>query len=156
MCIRDRSYTAPLFSIYPLDGTFDICGVQQMMRLFAARLTQIVFIKFLDIRILIGLAQRVVCIQIIKYLGALGADVHKIADAVRHLRLAAAVDTAAGAAHDLDKLVIRLAALDLLQQVTGIGKPRSHSHFHRADPGNLISGFLDSFNACLLYTSRCV
>ena len=73
-------HAQPLFAIYPVNSTFDIGGVQQMMGFFTARLTQVVLVKFLNIRVLIGLAQQVLCIQVIKHLSALGPNVHKIAD----------------------------------------------------------------------------
>ena len=91
------------------------------MGLVAAGLSQELLVALLQHGVQVALAQGHALILVVQ---GLSAQLLDVVEAVVHRalhRLAAAVDTAAGAAHDLDKLVIGLARADLLQQGVGVG-----------------------------------
>ena len=95
-----------------------VMGVQQLVRLMAAGLAQVLRVNLFNQWALMALAQRQVFVLVIKGLGALGLQVGEIAHIGGLNRLAATVDAAARAAHDLDEPVIRLAALRPLTAAT--------------------------------------
>ena len=102
----------------------DIGRMQQHMGPGLARRVQEFLVEGLDARVIAAQSQRVFLIGLIERGRAQGLEVRIIADTVTLDRLAAAVDAAAGAGHDLDHLIVRLARLDFLQQLTGIGQAR--------------------------------
>ena len=77
-------------------------------------------------------------------LGTDRAYIMCIAEACRHKRLTAAVDAAARAAHDLDEVVVLLAALDSIKKLSCIAKARSNCDVD-GHAGHIIGCLLDAF-----------
>ena len=101
-----------------------------MMCFGASGLSEIGIIKFLDSRILVRLTNRVVFIRIIQYLSTQSTDVNGIANISRLLRLASAVDTAAWAAHNLNKVVVGFAGFYFIEKVSGIAETGGNSDLY--------------------------
>ncbi len=91
-----------------------IVGVQQFVRQMAVRLVQEFAVQRLDIRVLVGLTKRQALVHLIQAVHTVRAD-----RCGGSKRLSAAANAAARAAHNFDKLVVRLACTDLVHQVRG-------------------------------------
>ena len=78
--------------------------------------------------------------------GPQGLDVHKVADTAGLDRLAAAVDAAAGASHDLHEMIFGFAGFDLVQQSGCIFHAAGHSDLDEG-AGHIVAGLLDAFDA---------
>ena len=65
-------------------------------------------------RILMALTKRHCSVFTVQSLSALRTQINKVPHIAGLIRLTAAVDTTAGAAHDLDELIVSLAGTDLL------------------------------------------
>lgn len=76
------------------------------MRLLASGLAQVSGIELLDGGILMGLTNRVVGIDVVEHLCPKCAYIGGVAHISRLLRLSAAVYTAAGASHNLNKVIV--------------------------------------------------
>ncbi len=95
---------------------------------------------------LVGLSDRIALIGIVEHLGPQSADIHGVAHIAGLLGLAAAVDAAAGASHDLDEVVIRFAGLYLLKQGSGVAQAGGYGNLH-IQAGYRVGGLLDAFHA---------
>ena len=115
------------------------------MGLVRAGLTEVLVVELDDLGVLMRLADGVGLVQAVQDLGALGADVHEVADRGMNLGLTAAVDTAAGAGHELDEVVVLLAGLDHIQDLADICQAGGHADVH-IHTGNVVGGFLDAFD----------
>ena len=83
--------------------------MQQHMRLMGHRLSKEIAVDLPDIRVLMGVAQFCFCVQRIELSASRKRQLLAVMD-----RLSAAADTAARAGHDFHKVIVDLAALDLL------------------------------------------
>ena len=83
-----------------------IRGVEDLVRLMAARRAAHPLVALVDDRVQVALAERLSLVLIIERLCTERLDVRKAADRRRLDRLAAAVDAAARAAHDFHNVVI--------------------------------------------------
>ena len=96
-----------------------------MMCLFASGFTEVLFVQLDDRRILMRLADGQRLVLSIQSLCTDRADIGEVLDSSRDKGLSAAVDTAAGAGHDFNKLVICFAVADSGQQLLGICESRA-------------------------------
>src|SRR5450756_869208 len=96
------------------------------MGLLAQRLHQELPVDLLDLRVLVGLAQRESPVLPIDRLRPLLADL-----GIGWHGLSASADAATRAAHDLDEVVVRLPGLNLLHQCLGL------SLIHISEPTRL-------------------
>ena len=94
-----------------INRSLHIGSVQQVMGFLASGFAKVGGVELLDGGVLVGLADGVIYVTVVEHLCAESADIHGVADIARLLGLAAAVYTAAGASHDLDKVVVGLAGL---------------------------------------------
>ena len=108
----------------------------------AAGLAEVFFVKLLDGFVLVGLADRVIQVVLIERFHTLLDDLG-VAVVVG---LAAAVDAAAGARHDLDGMVLGFAGFDLLEELAGIAEAGADRGFE-LDAADVDFGFLDAFEA---------
>ena len=103
--------------------------MQQFMGLVRVRLTQELVVQLLYLGILMGLAQLLALVFTIQGScplcaeGVLDIIIFTRQEAGTDDRLTATGDTTTGATHDLDKVVLRLALADLVQQHLGIFIP---------------------------------
>ena len=120
--------------------------MQKMMGLLASRFPKVGVIQLLDSGILMGLADGVILIGIVQHLSPQSADIHGIAHISRLLGLAAAVDTSAWAAHDLDEVIVGFTGFYLVQKFSGIAKAGGYGnlYFHAC---HVVGGFLDACHA---------
>ena len=79
------------------------------MRLMGHRLSKEIAVDLPDIRVLMGVAQFCFCVQIIELSASRKRQLLTVVD-----RLSASADTAARAGQDFHKIIVYLAALDLL------------------------------------------
>ena len=99
--------------------------MQQFMSLVGIRFAEELFVQFNDLRVVVGLAQDLAFVFAVQGLRALFlVGVEDVIFFIRQeafadVRLAAAVDTAARAAHDLDELILGLAGADLIEENAG-------------------------------------
>lgn len=119
-----------------VDSLLHICGMEKLVSKFRARSAEISGVDFLDGRVLVGLADRIVLIKVIENLGTLGTDIREVADIGVNLRLTAAVDAAAWASHDLNEIILFLTALDHVEKCSGVGKTGSNRNTD-CETGNL-------------------
>ncbi len=102
-----------------------IAGMQQFMGFVGVRFAKELFVQFDDLRVVVRLTDGlafVFAVQSLRALFLVGIDdviIFVGQEAAADVRLAAAVDTAAGAAHDLDELILGFAGTDLIQQDAG-------------------------------------
>ena len=96
---------------------FDVCSVQQVMCFLTSWFAEEGCVQLLDGRILVGFADRVVFVGVVEDFRTQAADIDGVAYIARLLRLAAAVDASARAAHDLDEVVGCFAGFDFLEQL---------------------------------------
>ena len=82
------------------------------MRFRLAGLLKELVIERLNDRALVRASEIVPLVRIVQDLGSERLEVHIVADAVALYGLAAAVDAAAGARHDLDEEIVLLSLLD--------------------------------------------
>src|SRR5699024_6817117 len=99
---------------------------QKHMGPVGQRRSEIFAVKLLDIRIFMGITDFGMLIQEIQPFPAFKGPLLSIVN-----RLAAAADAAAGTGHDLYKVIVDLAALDLLQKPPGIAQPADNSRPNR-------------------------
>ena len=83
--------------------------MQYFMSLMASRFAKVLFVELLDSRILMRLTNWLSRIVVIQSLCTDCTYICKVTNAAAYLRLAAAVDTAARASHDLDEVVVCFA-----------------------------------------------
>ena len=83
--------------------------MQQHMRLMGHRLSKEIAVDLPDIRVLMRVADISFCVQRIELSASRKGQLLAVMD-----RLSAAADTAARAGHDFHKVIVDLAALDLL------------------------------------------
>lgn len=111
-----------------------IGGMQQLMRPVRVGLLEELVVELYDLRIVVRLAQRVALVLGIEGARAFGTvgidDVHILVgeEAVADDGHAAAVDAAAGAAHDLDEVVRARVLADLVEQDLGVCHAGGHRH----------------------------
>ena len=117
-----------------------------MVRLLASGLAQVSGVELLDGGVLVGFADGVGHIRIVQNLGAQRADVRGVAHVTGLLGLSAAVDTAAGTSHDLDKVVVGLAGFYLFQQFLGVAEAGGNRDLH-IHARHVVGGFLDACGA---------
>ena len=97
-----------------------IGGMQQVVRFMRIGLSQKFVVQLFNLRVVVGLAQYLALILGLKGAGSLGnISVQNICvlvgqEAFPHIGLAAAVYTAAGATHNLNKVVLAFAGTDLV------------------------------------------
>ena len=138
--------------------------MENLMRLMASGVLQKLLVKHLDLRIIVALTQWKTLILIIEGFRTQRLNIRKVTHRSRLDWLSTTIDTAARAAHNLDKLVICLALADLCQNFIGVLQSASNGNLdiHAA---HMIDGLFDAFGSadlrildgiCLLYTSRCV
>ena len=110
--------------------------MQQLVRLMAVRLAQILLIELLDIRVLMRLTDGLRLVLSVQTRSTRSARIDVQALEGLDDRLAAAVDAAARAGHDLDEGVVRLAGLDAVDELLGsTGAVRnSRLDLNAADP----------------------
>ena len=89
--------------------------MQQMMCHLTAWSAKIGIIQLFNRRILMRLSDRIVLIRVIENLGAERSDIYGVAYRAWLLWLAAAVDTSAWTAHNLDEVVFRLAGFHFVK-----------------------------------------
>jgi len=113
------------------------------MSLVAAGLAEELLVSQLDSRALVGLAHSLAGILAIEGVSTQGAQIHVVSDGSGLDGLTAAVDAAAGAAHDLDEVVASLACTDVVQQLGNIVQTGSNSNLN-IDTCNIDGSFLDT------------
>lgn len=134
MCSKTAPASRP--GLYNVDlntilGLCVILGMENMVGLFAAPCAQIVCIDLLHNGVVMALPQLLSLVLIIEGLGTKAPVVHKVLYACRNIGLSAAVDTAAGAAHDLHKVILLLALPNGVQQLTRILGAGNNGNAHR-------------------------
>ena len=91
--------------------------MQQLMRLMAAGLAQEFLVELGNIRVLVALADGCIGVLGIECLSTLLLQIHTHLHFGRNDRLATAGDTATGARHNFDEVIVRLAVANALQQL---------------------------------------
>ena len=119
------------------------------MRLVAAGLTEELVIDTLDCFALMRLAQGHILVRLVESGGSARSEVDEVAHDCVLDRLTAAVDAAAGAAHDLDEVIVGSAVLDLLHNRVGVCKSADYAdlYLHAVDG---VGSFLYSVGAANL------
>jgi len=113
-----------------------VAGVQQLVGQVAVGLAEELLVQLDDLGVVVALAHGLALVLGVQGLRALFlVGVQDVVVLVgqehrAHVGLAAAVDAAAGAAHDLDELVLALARADLVQQHLGALHARGDGHVH--------------------------
>ena len=117
-----------------------------MMCLFASGFAEVLFVQLDDGRILMRLADGQRLVLGIQSLCTDCADIGEVLDRSRDKGLSAAVDTAAGASHNFDELIICLTVADSGQQLLSICQTGADRNIegYAADG---IGCFLDAFGA---------
>ena len=82
----------------------------------------------------------------VKTLSPEGTEIGEVPDGSRLEGLAAAVDTAAGAGHDFDELIVGFAFLDGPEDLLGVGKAGADGDF-QGQAAHGVGGFLDAFGS---------
>ena len=121
-------------------------GVQQLVGLLAAGLAQELHIHLLHQQVLVALADGAALVLVVKGLGTQGLDVGEVAHRGGLDGLAAAVDAAAGAGHDLDEVILLFALAHHVQHLAGVGGAADHADPH-GQAGHLVGGFLHALGA---------
>ena len=116
------------------------------MGLVAAGLAQVGLIDLLDHGVLVALAVLHAGVLLVQGLGPQGAQVGEGAHGGRVQGLAAAVDTAAGAGHELHEVILQLAGADAVQHHLGVVQAGGHAHPDGL-AGQLVGGLLDALGA---------
>ena len=101
------------------------------MSLVAVGLAQEFLVHLLDNGVLVRLSVRQILVCVVQNLRSDRSEIHGIANACRLNGLTAAVYTAAGARHNLNKVSLVLAALNTLQQLGSIAGAAGNRHSHR-------------------------
>lgn len=116
--------------------------MQQMVRTFGQRLSEILFVKRLHIGVFMRETKGHLVVKspqdIPARLGALLAVVN---------RLAAATYAAAGAGHDLNEVILHVAGGNRLHELPGVAESTDHRRADRACTGNVETRFLPALHA---------
>ena len=96
--------------------------MENVMGFVAAGLVKECIIQCFDIGVFMALAQSHSRIFGVESLGALGTQIDKVPNIAGLMGLAAAVDAAARACHDLNEVIICFARSDFVKQFGGVGK----------------------------------
>ena len=102
-----------------LQTALDIAGVQDLVCLMAVGLTEELVVEHLYRKVVLRLTKRISCIVVVKNRRANRTQIHVHTNACGLNGLTSAVDTTAGASHDLDKLNVELTALNHVQKLLG-------------------------------------
>ena len=124
--------------------------MQQMMRFLAARLAEEFLVESLDVRVLMGETQG---LAFVFRIDALHPFFEQSGIAVQ-IGLAAAVDAAAGARHDLDRLEPARFAADEFEHLAGVAEPGGHGDVHGEAGRDLDGRLFDAFEAFLAVKNR--
>lgn len=98
--------------------------MQNLMRFMAVRRAEILVVQPLDRAVLMRFAKIHILVGCIEHSRALCAQIDCVAHLSRLRGLPAAVDAAARAGHDFDKIDLFLARFHRAQQTLGIGPSR--------------------------------
>ena len=101
-------------------------GVQDVVGFLAAGFSQPGIVELFYLGVVVSSAVLGGLVRAVKHLGAQLFKVYKAAHITHLDRLAAAVDAAAPATHNLDEVVLLLAGLYLLENLGGVAQPRYH------------------------------
>ena len=112
------------------------------MRLVGQGLFQILLVEGVHLGILMGEAELAALVQLPEHRAAEGGHLQAVVDG-----LAAAARAAAGAGHDLHKVVCHFSGLNGLHELTGVGQAVGHGHPDGACTGNVEGGFLPAVHA---------
>ena len=116
--------------------------MQQMVRTFGQRLSEILFVKRLHIGVFMRETKGHLVVKspqdIPARLGALLAVVN---------RLAAAACAATGAGHDLNEVILHVAGGNRLHELPGVAESTDHRRADRACTGNVETRFLPALHA---------
>ena len=109
--------------------------MEHFVRLVAAGLTEELGVETLDSLALMRLAQGHIFVRLVESDGSARSEVDEVAHDSVLYRLTAAVDAAAGAAHDLDEVIVGSAVLDLLHNRVGVCKSADYAdlYLHAVD-----------------------
>ena len=113
----------------------NIRGVEHFVSLVTAGLAEELGVETLDSLALMRLAQGHILVRLVESGGSARSEVDEVAHDCVLYRLTAAVDAAAGAAHDLDEVIVGSAVLDLLHNRVGVCKSADYAalDFHAVD-----------------------
>ena len=123
--------------------------MQQMVRTFGQRLSEILFVKCLHIGVFMRETKGHLVVKspqdISARLGALLAVVN---------RLTAAAGAAAGTCHNFHKIILNAAGLERLQKLSGVSETTDHRRADRACTGNVETRFLPALHAA--HGGKCI
>ena len=105
-----------------INCAFYIGCMQCLICFLASRFSQILFIQFLDCRILMRFTDYLRLIIAIQYACTNTTYISEITHITGYLRLTASVDTSARTSHDLDKVILFLTRFHLLQKFSCIAE----------------------------------
>ena len=103
-------------------AALNVGGVQQVVSLLLARSLEVLIIEQLHNRALVGFSEGISLVCAVQCRSSDSLIVNIVANAVACNRLTAAVDAAARASHYLNEVIILLAALYLLNNLSCISK----------------------------------
>ena len=128
------------------NGSGCISCVEQAVSLGFAGCLQIFVVEHLADRAFVRAAHVVLFVRIVEDCGAQTLEVHIVADGVALDGLAAAVDAAAGACHDLDEEIFLLSGSDHINDLAGISEAAGDTdiYFRAVDA---VGRFLDALSS---------
>ena len=121
-------------------------GVQQLVGLVAAGLPEELLVNPLDGGVLVALPDDLGLVLVVDSLGAEGPHILQHLYIGRYDGLAAAVYAAAGAGHNLDEVIARVALPYLLHELPGVGGTMCNGNLN-IHTSHVDSGFLHTLNA---------
>lgn len=109
--------------------------MEYFVRLVAAGLAEELGVETLDSLALMRLAQGHILVRLVESCGSARSEVDEVAHDCVLYRLTAAVDAAAGAAHDLYEVVVGGAVFDLLHNSVGVCESADYAdlYLHAVD-----------------------
>ena len=124
-------------------------SMQNLVSLMAAGFAKEVFVYFLDVGAFVGSSvSSHFRVDMVQSLCSLRTNIGEVADICGNDDLTAAVYTAAGASHYLDKCAFKFAALYLFKQFLCVCKTRCHSNGYIL-ACNVVGSDLNAFDALL-------
>ena len=136
------------FYLYKLivQTSLNVRGVQNLVCLVAVGLAKELVVELLNCQVVLGLAQSILGVILVQNSRTNRTQIHIHTNLCGLNGLATAVDTTAGASHDLDELNVQLACLHHVQQLlchTGAGSNRNVD----SQVTQLVGSGLDAFYA---------
>ena len=113
------------------------------MSLVGAGLAEILVVDRLDLRVVMRLSVGQVEVVLIQRLRTQSLEVNEVANVTGLDGLTAAVDTAAGAAHDLNELIVSFTCADLVEDDSSVLQTGGNGYLN-GHAGDIIGRFLDT------------